>query len=629
MSAPGNWEIEQPGAVTVEALGILQAVRFVVGNIFLLIGGLLVGIAIGLVLQKTTPTAYEANGKFVVDELPFSKQGSGTLDNETQRQLVQTLILSIASRDMSVAVAEQLGIRKDRLAFEGIDIPRKYKSAEPVANIEVTATKDSRIGVVTATSQSPQFAADVVNAILDELKLYNQIGGRLKQISFDRNLDRTKADSILSQIVAVSEKRITLDQQNAELAVYTRQGLPLESFTAFSTDTTLNNLKTQLILVTSEYESIAATNTIGPRLAGKKSELDGLKTQIASHAHSLAGAMKSEFEILTTRQHNLQSELDKTQAHIQSLNDAAARLVQSYGEPAAMRQMIKESSGPANNAGNVVVVIDHGTPRDKPAQPKLALNLAIGLVLGCMLSFGTAALRTMLDNRLHTPEAVAQKTNQRCLALLPPLDPVEKKDSIFDRPRSPIGMGYLRSHFLRTAMDGNQRKIIGFTPSHRNGDASRLVAGLAILLAQADRRTLVIDLHRKPPRIASMLGVKNGDGLGKWLTTDEPLLNCIGYTAIRELAVIGFGDKTTQDLDDLLSRRPIAMELPALLADWDFILIVSPAIRFDWTMMLALPSGSPLVIASDYSNAKAVDVLHTVQRAQTTRWVAEGVVLQN
>jgi Mrp family chromosome partitioning ATPase len=293
-----------------------------------------------------------------------------------------------------------------------------------------------------------------------------------------------------------------------------------------------------------------------------------------------------------------------------------------------MRSIVNDSPEVAKAMGNVVVVTDRASPSKKPARPKLALNLALGLILGGMLGFGAAAMRSLLDSRLRTPEAVANKTGLACLALLPPLDHIEEKKHLADRARSPIGMGYLRSHFLRIAMEGEGRRIIGFTPSRHGDDISRLVAGLAILLAQADRRTLVVDLNRKSPRIASMLGIEDGTGLSRWLNSKNSLKNCVAFTEVPALGVLGFG-KASRNIDDLLGRSPLAVELPSLLAEWDFILVASPAIRFDWTMMLTLPSGSPIVIASNYSKAKAGDVMSTVQRARTTHWIAEGVVLQN
>ena len=121
---------------------------------------------------------------------------------------------------------------------------------------------------------------------------------------------------------------------------------------------------------------------------------------------------------------------------------------------------------------------------------------------------------------------------------------------------------------------------------------------------------------------------KKWDGLSRWLASDEPLSDYIAWAAPGKLGVLGFG-KASRELDNLLGRRPLSMELPALLSAWDFILIASPAIRADWSMMLTLPPGSPIIVTADYRDAHVGDVNATVQRAHNTRWTVEGLVLQN
>ncbi len=624
-----EWDIRRPTPLTSESLGLQHAVEFLAKNFLILFAGLALGIGGGLFLHKHTTTAYQSKGKFVVDELPYGKQSAVNIDAETDRQLVQTLILSIASGDMREAVARTMGIDESRISFTDRNLPLRLTGPKPEANIEVTATKDSRIGVITATSQSAEFAAAIVNVILDKLQLYNQIGGRLKQLRLDLTVARAKADSLLTQTLDLASKRNALAQQVAELDTYIKRGLPLDSFTAFSNDATLNNLKTQLILVKSEYDGVASAVTSGSRLSSKQSELRGLERQIAAHSRALADAIRSELEIATTRLRNLQAEFDANQQAIQILNDRTSKLVQSYGNTIEMERILRDSTERTDSSGNVVVVIDQATPNLKPIRPKLALNLALGLLLGGGAGFGIALARTLLDRRLHSPELVEQRTGQPCLAMLPPLRKSRRlRPGAVHHPYSPLGLSFLRSHLLRTAIEAQNRRIIGFSPSRMDGDACRLVADLAILLAQAERRTLVIDLHRSPPRIGPMLGAQRRGGLREWLASDIPISECVGLTAVRELAVLGFDD-SVRDVDDLLARRPLALELPRLQAEWDFILLVSPAIRFDWTLMLALPTGSPLVVVADYHRDRTQDVLLTAQRAHGSHWHVEGVVMQN
>src|SRR5690606_30419699 len=111
------------------------------------------------------------------------------------------------------------------------------------------------------TSQFPEFAAEVANAILSELRYYNVVAGRLKNIRRSLLLAKDKVDSLQKSLIVASEERIRLDQQNAELDAYALRDLPLDAFPSFAGDSTLNNLKTQLVLSDSEYKGLAATAT--------------------------------------------------------------------------------------------------------------------------------------------------------------------------------------------------------------------------------------------------------------------------------------------------------------------------------------------------------------------------------
>ncbi len=111
-------------------------------------------------------------------------------------------------------------------------------------------------------------------------------------------------------------------------------------------------------------------------------------------------------------------------------------------------------------------------------------------------------------------------------------------------------------------MGGGQ--IIGFSPVKVGQRSTKLVAELAILFAQAEKRTLVIDMHMDDPKIASLLGIKIEKGMEAWLTSDDPLREFIDFSAIRELAVLSLARKNP-DYDELLSRRPLGAALIELL----------------------------------------------------------------
>ena len=370
-----------PAAAEPPVFGPRDIIRIIWSSLPLIILGLAIGIGLALYAYSITTPAYEARAKFVIGDIPYANP-EGMTDAETDRQLVQTLIMSIPSRDMHRAVVERLGnrFRPDRLHR-----PRPEKGprrAHPQANIRVDAVTQTRIGEITTTSQDTEFAADVGNAILDELHLYNEIGGRLRTIQSGITLAKAKAESSLQQIVEISSERIKLEGENTELDSHLARGLPLADFPSFATDATLNNLKTQLILTESEYDLIASTATRGPRLAGKRAERDGLRQQLVAYAQSLGSGLRSEFQIALTRQQDLEAELKAATDRVDHLTERAAMLSQSLSDPAAMRRLAAEPTDNPTGPANVIVTIDRAAARNKPIRPKLWLNLLMGIAFG-------------------------------------------------------------------------------------------------------------------------------------------------------------------------------------------------------------------------------------------------------
>ena len=608
--------------------GLEDVLRWVRLNLFILLLGPLAGLVLGLIAQGLMTTVYQGRGSFVVNDLPFGETTRSS-DAETQRVLVDTVILSIPNADMLRAVEQRLGVPHDRISFSDVDLPVSLRGRIPAANVRIEEPHNSRIGIIDATSQSPQFAADVVNAILAELLRFNKIGGKIQNVKLRLSFAKDKADGLLKQLVVLSGERIKLERENSELNDYTKRGFPLQSFPSFNDDATLNNLKTQLILVQSEYDRIASYTTRGELLDGKKSELDGLKKQIARHSDSLAAALRSQLEISSTQEKNIQAEVKETQDQLQTLQQLNAKLEQSFADPSLMAQLATaDVDDVPDSSSNIIVIVDSATPQYRPVSPKLWLNLLLGGFFGVALAAGIAALRSWLDRQLTSVERVEQLTGLPCLAQLPKLPPAIGKRTARESEYS-AGLGFLGNWFLRGQAATDRRQfIIGITPAKREQSCSELVAHLAVLLVQAEKKTLVVDLHVSSPRQEQLLGIAATRGLGEWLVTDEPLESHITYSTVRELALLPPGRIGTS-LDDLLLRRSLAAALLDLLGRWDFILIDCPAVLYDWNAMLALPSGSPLVITADYNTTNADDVLHTARHARGPKWDVLGVVLQD
>jgi uncharacterized protein involved in exopolysaccharide biosynthesis/Mrp family chromosome partitioning ATPase len=628
--------VDRPLSTTPEAATLRQVWKFIVRNLIWLVGGVAVGLVFGFAAQRLRPPNYEAEGRFVVDELPFlqnSFQNNNAADSSTQSDLVQSLIMGMPSsslgRETAARLTAVLGteVEENQLCFEDLGSrPLSLHSKKPVANIRITAMRNSRSGAIDVTSQSAEFAAEVVNALLDELHNYNIAQGRLNALDMQKQVATAQVESIGTQLATVKQALGLQEQRVAQLDEYVKKDLPLESFPDFVLDTTLNNLKTERLLNQAEYAGLSSSTSGGLQLEKKKAQVEDINKEVQQQAESLAQGLRSQLAGTCAQETNLENELDQRLKEIQQCSHQREEWVQSFGDVSLMKKMIAETTNSPAQGGSVIVVVSRGIPPERPKSPKLWLNLLAGVFVCGLVGLLVSVTRTLLDDRLISPESVATLTNLPCVATTRPQGIFSRK--IKNTPPQSPGFNPLRSRLLLDASEATLQ-IIGFTPARKKEHASRTVADLALMLARARRRVLVVDLNFSKPRQFELLGMKPQPGLTDWIISDRPLEEYVWFGEVPELALLSWSPKMPPPTPDILLRRPLAKVLPRLGDTWDFIFIDAPAISSSWELMLSLPAGNPVVITANRRRTRAGQVSDTATIAQNQSWKVAGVALQD
>lgn len=590
------------------------------------------GAVLSFIAYLFTTPGYRATGTILVDELPFV-QTEKPGDAETERQLVQTLILSIANREMKLAVEKKLNLAPGRIAFAGLDRRLPTKGVEPRANVQAAPIRSSRLGSITADSQNPVFAADVVNAILDQLNLYNKVGGSLKAIQTSAILSKSQADNIVLQLADVSAQRIKLEQENEQLQKYLKQGLPLENYPVFAQDATLGNLKTQLFLVESEYKALASTSTRGSRLDGKASELKSLRGQLKSYANKLAESLRSEYTIRLSQEKDLQQSKQKAAEKIDACSQEAAHIAQSFGNPEEMRIIARESEARSVKDGdaNMIVVVNRASPPVKPYTPLLIVYLFLGTAIGGSIGFGYAFMTSLYDNALVSASQIETRLGIPCLAVLPlPSKKARNRSETMDASEEEFtsDMEPLLDRLL-SLIDQNEFSVLGWSPVNSKQRSSRMIARLARLLAIEGRNVVVIDLHFHDPQIALTLGVTITRGLEQWFYSDEHIssaLNPVKLSSSGKLAVIA---PTAADgkLVKEIGRRHMASLVGKLSGDWDCVLIDAPCLIDVHLLEMVVPLYSNLIFTAEYKRTRMSELTQACSAGRSRELRVKGVVI--
>ena len=600
-------------------------------NVFFILGGLATGLLFGLLVQFLVRPVYQADAKFTINQLPFDLE-KGTIDAETQRQIVQTLILSLSSDRVKQGVVRKLGIPDDRIALRDIEKAVSLYSSETRANVRVSSIRNTRMGLIRVQSQSPDFAVSVANAVLGEGQILNVIGAQLLEYQRIQEMQKDQFDVLNRQYADLQIEAAKIREQIDLLKHYIGEGKPLEYFPSFEADPTLNNLKTQLMLVQSEYDRIATQSTRGPRLQGKAAEVDGLKSQIAGHSKKLETSLRSRGESLEIRCQQMVSDLEEMRKNMDQADRKGAKILDALANPTGS-QVKTPSERSKEISSNVLVVLDYAHADHRPVRPILWLNLIAGGVFGISIGLLLPILITASTNRLRRGRQIREQLGIKFLGYFPPESSITNLDmcsQLYNHPGCSTEMGVLRASVIQVRKHHEPPYIFALVPSGLKNTAHFITADLGVLLAEGEKKVLIIDLDFSQPRLSSLLGIPVGPsgGLYGWLIGEKALNDCVAFSVVRELALLSPGNDS-KSLENLVGRRSLDDALLKEGTAWDYILINSPELTALNELPLVLPSSRKVIFVAEYGKTTISESKKAIHIAYQNEWAIHGMLLRN
>jgi len=300
-----------------------------------------------------------------------------------------------------------------------------------------------------------------------------------------------------------------------------------------------------------------------------------------------------------------------------------------------MLQRMKEADISAGLKSNNIHVVDPAEPPQAPYLPDITANmlkaLAGGLLLGIALAFLQEHVSAHLDRSVKTPDDIDRFIRLPFLGLIPSVQlslparnlKLAKNTDILalaggnngsNNPagkstvelvthydsKSLISEAYrdLRTSILLSASADRSPKILLVTSSLRGEGKTTTSINLAIALAQANERVLLVDCDLRKPSIHKIFGLENVDGLSGFLsgasTTDVPLTQ---PTQVPNLFVLPAG-RVPPNPSELIGSSRMTECLLALMERFDHILIDSPPLLSvtDARILATIVDGVVLVI---------------------------------
>ena len=258
--------------------------------------------------------------------------------------------------------------------------------------------------------------------------------------------------------------------------------------------------------------------------------LDTSPTRAAALANDIARTLIKQ-QAQASQQQNIQSQqqiqqdLNHTQQQIESVSGQITALRARNGNSAEISALQVELSSLQQHytqwqsllaqlelnqaqSGDFLLIAQNAQPAQIQARPNVRLNTVIGLVIGVLDGFFLALLLEQLDTRVRTVEELSSLVDWPVLATVWRPDPgKDKPEDLVNPPaHSPNVEAYriLRTNLGFALIDKPVYTIMVTSAVPAEGK-STTAANLAIFMAKAGKKTLLIDADMRRPTIAERL----------------------------------------------------------------------------------------------------------------------------
>jgi capsular exopolysaccharide synthesis family protein len=422
--------------------------------------------------------------------------------------------------------------------------------------VTVTSISNTNLLEVTVRDTNPQRAADTANEIVRVFIL------QYRSVQAERYAaSRQKLEQDIEQVqIDLEQTRTSLDQLQLEIS-------------------RLEN-------------SISA-------FAKQEAEAGLTPAQIAER-----GRLEGQVSEKVAKRSQLQTELDQYQSRYGTL----------LGSLEQMRLMEAQA--------DFMSVIEEAVPGKLMATPPQRLRRTLqGITVGAALAYGIGLLLEYLRVTVKSSEEIERLTGLSTLGVIADIKGESPEDRLVTErhPRSPIAEAY---RILRTNIDlsteGNPIRTVVVTSAGPSEGKTTTAANLAIAVAQAGKRVILVDADLRRPALHRMFQQPNTKGVTTALQQDPGNMvnGHVVSTSVDNLYLMPSGPLPPNPADLLGSQRMLALVLE-LGQHADAVIIDSPPLLAvaDATLLGRVCDAALLVVLAGSTRADVLKraIEHSLQ----------------
>lgn len=472
--------------------------------------------------------------------------------------------------------------------------------------------------------------------------------------------EKGKLTGVLGLNYQGTDKQHITQVLNAILAAYSQQNIERRSAETAQTlkflEDQLPELKQQLDVAEREfnrfrqqYNTVDVTKeselylTQSVTLETQKAELEQ-KVAEASAKYTAEHPIMQQMNAQLTAINKKINELDGT---LRRLPELQRQYLQLFREVEVKQQLYtgllnsyqQLRIAKAGEIGNVRIV-DTAVEPIEPIKPKKLQILILSVFLGGFLGTLLALLRNMLRSGVKDSTQIENELDLPVYATVPRSPVQESRIKLLKKKKNipilavknsdDIAIESLRSmrtaiHFALSSAKNNIIMVSGPAPEVGK---SFISTNLATILAQSQKRVLIIDADLRRGYLHKYFNHANQPGLAEYLNGQTELSQVIKATEVSGLDVIARG-KSPANPSELLSTTQFSAMLNQLSEQYDHILIDTPPIlAVTDGIIISQHAGVNLVIAR-YAKTQMKELELTINRFEQAGVKVNGIILND
>jgi polysaccharide biosynthesis transport protein len=547
------------------------------------------------------------------------------------------------------------------------EIARKAETAkqssridEFLGSVSILPVRNSRIVEVRYSSTDPEFASDAANALVKTyiqqnmeskfttskdaadflseklgeqrkaleaseaaLQAYKEKNGTVSVADSASNIVVQRLSDLNTALTKAKTDRINKEALYNQLKSAEGSGA-LETYPAVITNEYIQKVKADLSELQKQQAQLAQRYDVRhPEMIKMRGAIESADAKLKGELAKVVESVKNEYQAALSQERSLQEALNSQKTEALSYNrkgieyGVLTREVESNKQIyESLMQRTKETGISSDlRASNVRVVDPAEVPRS-PISPNIQRDVMVSMATSLALAIGLAFGVERLDNRIRTPQEMKAHVGIPFLGMVPAT--AKHKGSpnpLVTNGASPNfieAIKTVRTNVLfSTAEDGLKTLVV--TSAGPSEGKSIVAANLALSLAQAGQRVLLIDADMRRPRVHEIFDVAQEPGLSNVLTANAKITETIHKSGTPGLWLLSSGHIPPNPAELLGSRRFLD-------------LIGSLEEHFDW----AIVDTPPVLAVADSTIAanEASGVLFVVGADKTTRHAARAALEQ-